>query len=38
MNNALDSKKTLIVGLLLMLGITVLGGFIMTTFMGVNNI
>ena len=35
MDNALDSKKTLIVGLLLMLGITVVGGFIMTTIMGV---
>jgi hypothetical protein len=38
MDNTLDSKKILIVGLLLMLGITVFGGFIMTTFMGANNI
>ena len=33
MEHALDSKKTLIVGLGLMLGITILGGFIITTFM-----
>jgi hypothetical protein len=38
MNNALDGKKTLIVGLLLMLGITVLDGFIITTSISVNNI
>ena len=33
MEHALDSKKTLIVGLGMMLGITILGGFIITTFM-----
>ena len=33
MEHALDSKKTLNVGLGLMLGITILGGFIITTFM-----
>tara|TARA_B100001123_G_C14712835_1_gene789860 strand:- start:388 stop:498 length:111 start_codon:yes stop_codon:yes gene_type:complete len=35
MEHALDNKKTLIVGLALMLGITILGGMIITSFMPV---
>ena len=33
MSMPLNNKKTLIIGLLVMLGITILGGFIINTFM-----